>query len=227
MTTFWFIGQLEMEVINRYAPFQEYLLQGSVLDTKRDVLLHRLNGLCDITSQGPDKFCDHEMMFILRPQNHRPINVRVRKALQDMEDGKAKYRLDVPAQMKYVAQPDGDRTKQTLMRKNMDMATTPNVEQFLQELGFKKEHEFVARGYQFRKGRLHISVYKVTKMNTSSGELQILDYVSNSSLVEMSVVGQANQDQIQEEMKLFAQHLKPLVNMEKHPDLNQLAATQN
>jgi len=44
---------------------QEYLLQGSILETNREMLLHRLNGLCDMVDTGPEKFHDHEMVFVL------------------------------------------------------------------------------------------------------------------------------------------------------------------
>ena len=42
-------------------PLQEYLLQGSILDTHLDALLHRLNGLCD--NVQTERFTDHEMVF--------------------------------------------------------------------------------------------------------------------------------------------------------------------
>lgn len=47
-------------------PNQEYLLQGSVLDTSVEVLLHRLRGLCDNVDTGPEPFYDHEMCFSIR-----------------------------------------------------------------------------------------------------------------------------------------------------------------
>jgi mediator of RNA polymerase II transcription subunit 18 len=47
------------------APLQEYLLQGSILEAQRDILLHRLNGLCDNVDTGPEKFHDHEIVYSL------------------------------------------------------------------------------------------------------------------------------------------------------------------
>jgi len=47
-------------------PNQEYLLQGSVLDSAVEVLLHRLRGLCDNVDSGPETFNDHEMCFSIR-----------------------------------------------------------------------------------------------------------------------------------------------------------------
>lgn len=48
---------------NNIVPNQEYLLQGSVLDSAVEVLLHRLRGLCDNVDSGPETFHDHEMCF--------------------------------------------------------------------------------------------------------------------------------------------------------------------
>jgi len=48
------------------APLQEYLLQGSILDSHCDLLLHRLNGLCDNIDSGPEKFHDQELVYTLR-----------------------------------------------------------------------------------------------------------------------------------------------------------------
>ena len=50
-------------------PNQEYLLQGSVLDSAVEVLLHRLRGLCDNVDSGPETFHDLEMCFSIRKEN--------------------------------------------------------------------------------------------------------------------------------------------------------------
>lgn len=47
------------------APVQEFLLQGSVLDSAVEVLLHRLRGLCDNCDTGPETFHDHEMCYTI------------------------------------------------------------------------------------------------------------------------------------------------------------------
>lgn len=47
-------------------PNQEYLLQGSILDTAVEHLLHRLRGLCDNVDTGPEQFHDHEICLSLR-----------------------------------------------------------------------------------------------------------------------------------------------------------------
>jgi hypothetical protein len=35
------------------------------LEAHRDILLHRLNGLCDNVDTGPEKFHDHEIVYSL------------------------------------------------------------------------------------------------------------------------------------------------------------------
>lgn len=50
-------------------PNQEYLLQGSILDSAVEHLLHRLKGLCDNVDTGPEPFHDHEICLSLRAPN--------------------------------------------------------------------------------------------------------------------------------------------------------------
>ena len=45
------------------APQHEYLLQGSIVDTSKEVLIHRLRGLCDNAENPPEIFTDHEMVL--------------------------------------------------------------------------------------------------------------------------------------------------------------------
>lgn len=57
---------LDAAIKSNIVPDQEYLLQGSILDTAVEVLLHRLRGLCDNVDSGPDQFHDLEMCFTIR-----------------------------------------------------------------------------------------------------------------------------------------------------------------
>lgn len=59
------IENLQQAIKNNIVPNQEYLLQGSVLDSAVEVLLHRLRGLCDNVDTGPETFNDYEMCFSL------------------------------------------------------------------------------------------------------------------------------------------------------------------
>lgn len=57
------LENLNQALKNDIVPNQEYLLQGSVLDSAVEVLLHRLRGLCDNVDTGPETFNDYEMCF--------------------------------------------------------------------------------------------------------------------------------------------------------------------
>ena len=85
---------------------------------------------------------------------------------------------------------------------------------FLMEMGFRMDHEFVARGHLFRKGIMKIVVYKIFRIlvpgNTDNTEALSLSY-----LVELSVVAPAGQDMVSDDMRNFAEQLKPLVHLEK------------
>lgn len=49
-----------------FSPQQEFLMQGSIMDTSCEVLLHRLRGLCDNADENPETFHDYEMVFQIR-----------------------------------------------------------------------------------------------------------------------------------------------------------------
>ncbi|XP_014485512.1 PREDICTED: mediator of RNA polymerase II transcription subunit 18 [Dinoponera quadriceps] len=192
-------------------PNQEYLLQGSVLDSCVEVLLHRLGGLCDNVDIGHEQFDDHEMCFSIRrgaPQE-QPLLLRVRRALDQNH-------ADMPWQLRYIGQPElGDKSRPTIVRSSIDIATSNTVVEFLTELGCKLDFEYIARGYMFRKGRMKITVTKIFKMNQGKMEGGGMEPISQSYLVELSVLAPSGQDAIAEDMRIFAEQLRPLVQLEK------------
>ena len=60
----------------------------------------------------------------------------------------------------------------------------------------------------FRKGRMKITVSKIFKVNSAEA-------ISQSYLVELSVLVPNGQDAIAEDMRIFAEQLKPLVQLDK------------
>ncbi|XP_053688143.1 mediator of RNA polymerase II transcription subunit 18 [Sabethes cyaneus] len=195
------VDLLQQALQSNIIPNQEFLLQGSILDSAAEHLLHRLRGLCDNVDTPPETFTDYEMCFSLKlPNEKAPVmTLRVRRA-QDTE---------APFQLRYIGQPElGDRTRPTLVRSSLDIACTPHVVEFLTEMGFRMDFEYITRGYMFRKGRMKVTVSKIVKVNTS-------EPISQSYLVELSVLAPTGQDAIAEDMRIFAEQLKPLVQLEK------------
>lgn len=193
-------------------PNQEYLLQGSILDTAVEHLLHRLKGLCDNVDYGHESFFDHEICFSLRVPNNTqqqaPLLLRVRKA----QEVSSEHCASAPYQLRYIGQPElGDRTRPTLVRSSIDIACTSTVLDFLTELGCRVDFEYLNQGYMFRKGRMKITVSKIFKV----GGLGTNEPISQSYLVELSVLAPTGQDAIAEDMRAFAEQLKPLVQLEK------------
>ncbi|XP_017886070.1 mediator of RNA polymerase II transcription subunit 18 [Ceratina calcarata] len=187
-------------------PNQEYLLQGSVLDSAVEVLLHRLRGLCDNVDTGPETFNDHEMCFSIRG-SEQPLLLRVRRALD--------YQ-DMPWQLRYIGQHElGDKSRPTIVRSSLDIATSNTVVEFLTELGCRLDFEYIARGYMFRKGRMKVTVSKIFKMGQQGKIPEGMEAISQSYLVELSVLAPSGQDAIAEDMRIFAEQLKPLVQLEK------------
>ncbi|KAB0801898.1 hypothetical protein PPYR_04854 [Photinus pyralis] len=193
-------------------PDQEYLLQGSVLDQYVEVLLHRLRGLCDNVDSGPESFHDHELCFTLRatsgPGSAMVLPLRVRRALDVPE---------APWQLRYVGQHElGDKNRPTVVRSSIDMACSSTIVEFLTELGCRMDFEYISRGYMFRKGRMKITVSKVFKMGGLTNKPgESVEPISQSYLVELSVLAPSGQDAIAEDMRVFAEQLKPLVHLEK------------
>lgn len=134
------VDSLHQALKSKIVPNHEYLLQGSILDTAVEHLLHRLKGLCDNVDSAPESFNDHEVCFSLRnptsPQT-APLLLRVRKA-QDVE---------APYQLRYIGQPElGDRTRPTIVRSSLDIACTSTIVEFLKELGCRVDFEYINHG---------------------------------------------------------------------------------
>ncbi|XP_020290701.1 mediator of RNA polymerase II transcription subunit 18 [Pseudomyrmex gracilis] len=192
-------------------PNQEYLLQGSVLDSSVEVLLHRLRGLCDNVDSGPESFYDHEICYSIRrgSSQETPLLLRARRSVEQSMS-------DMPWQLRYIGTPEVDKSRPTIVRSSIDIATSNTVVDFLNELGCKVDYEYTMRGYIFRKGRMKIIVSKIIKVNQMNKAPEgMSDMITQSYLVELSVLASSGQDAIAEDMRIFAEQLRPLVQLEK------------
>ena len=146
------------------------------------------------------------MVFLLKGQQASPFVLRARRSLD---------RTGAPWHLRYLGQPEmGDKNRHALVRNCVDIATSENLTDFLMEMGFRMDHEFVARGHLFRKGIMKIVVYKVFRILVP-GNTENTEALSLSYLVELSVVAPAGQDVVSDDMRNFAEQLKPLVHLEK------------
>ncbi|CAD6227616.1 GSCOCG00001295001-RA-CDS [Cotesia congregata] len=201
------VDSLHSAIQSNIIPNQEYLLQGSVLDTAVEVLLHRLRGLCDNVDSGTESFHDHEACFSIRSgPTDPPVSLRVRRAIDYP---------DMPFQLRYIGQPElGDKSRAAVVRSSIDVGTSNTVIEFLTEMGCRLDFEYIIRGYMFRKGRMKITVSKIFKMPQGK-VMDSMEAISSSYLVELSVLAPRGQDAIAEDMRVFAEQLKPLVQLEK------------
>lgn len=185
---------------------QEYLLQGSILDESVEMILHRLRGMSDDSTENSIKFKEHEMVFSMRESNTSTVSVRVRRSLVEP---------DQPATMCYQGHPElGDKNRPTTVRTCIEVNCTPNVAAFLQELGFRLEYEYVTQGWRFRKNRMKAVVAKVHKVMNPPNLDQIVP-LSKSHLVEVSTVSGSGDERAATEVQTFAIQLQPLVILEK------------
>nr|CAD7462058.1 unnamed protein product [Timema tahoe] len=108
----------------------------------------------------------------------------------------------------------------TIVRSSLDIGTSSTVVEFLTDLGCRMDFEYAARGYMFRKGRMKITVAKIFKM-LHGKPTDPVETISQSYLVELSVLAPCGQDAIAEDMRSFSEQLRPLVQLEK-VDFNRL-----
>ncbi|XP_064482397.1 mediator of RNA polymerase II transcription subunit 18-like [Ornithodoros turicata] len=185
---------------------QEYLLQGSIMDGAFEVLVHRLRGLCDNADSPIESFQDYELVFQIRGPTGTPVTVRARQSLDSPQ---------MPRHLRYVGQPEvGDRGRHTLVRSVIDVGTSNNLITFLNEIGCRLDFEYVLKGHLFQKGRMKVVVAKVFRL-LQQGNPESIEPLSQSHIIELSVVAPAGQESLGDEMKMFADQLKPLVELEK------------
>ena len=108
----------------------------------------------------------------------------------------------------------------TSVRSCYDIACSENAVEFLTELGCRLEFEYVAKGFVFRKGRMKITVSKIHKIaqgppQPNGPPQEALEPMTASHLVELSVLAPSGSDVVADDMKNFAEQLKPLVQMDK------------
>lgn len=192
---------------NRRAPSSEYLLQGSVLDDSVDILLHRLRGMCDNSEEGLNKYKEHEIVHTMADASGSgAVSMRVKKQI---------HAPDQPWILCYLGNPEiGDRNRLTTVRTCVEVNCNQDVCNFLQELGFSVDYEFVSQGWLFKKGRLKATVTKIYRV-LNSGKVDQLTPISKSHLVEVSTISGSSNEQAANEVHGFSEQLKPLVNLDK------------
>ncbi len=111
----------------------------------------------------------------------------------------------------------------TSVRSCYDISCSENAVEFLTELGCRMEFEYVSKGFVFRKGRMKITVCKIHRVGQQNAQQtpqpgppqEALEPLTASHLVELSVLAPSGSDAVADDMKSFAEQLKPLVQMDK------------
>ncbi|KFQ68858.1 Mediator of RNA polymerase II transcription subunit 18, partial [Phaethon lepturus] len=109
-------------------------------------LLHRLRGLCD--NMKLEIFLDYEMVFLLKGQKASSFVLRAQPSIDKRGNP---WHLCYPGQLEI-----GDKNCHALVCNCVDTATSDDLTDFLVELGFCMDHEFVAKGHVFHKGIMKI-----------------------------------------------------------------------
>jgi mediator of RNA polymerase II transcription subunit 18 len=195
--------------------FQEFFLQGSILDESVNLLNDRLKGL---TNQSPVKVEDHELVFSSTSgPGCAPVKLHLRRSLN----------IPQPQQiwlLRYIGAPEPDlnKTCPVLVRKTVDtLATSNDLMQFLREIGFRLDYEYVMEGHVYTKGRMKVTVCAIFKV-PKPGRVEEKERFpgggnqNRAQLVQISaVVPYGQESSVAGEIKTFADELKPIVRMEK------------
>jgi len=213
---------------------QEYFLVGSIMDSSLDVLLHRLRGLCDQLEplQGTvdahpvaalaahqrghsvQTFHEHEQIYSVKTNVHgAPTQLRVRRSLDP-------HLQSAPYHLRYLGTSENEKAKSVMTRQYISVSCNDAVVPIIEHgMGFRFDYELVIKGFLFRKGKMKVIVSKLYKM-PNFGKVDQIESMTQSHMVELSVVGPpggaaGSSDPLGDDMKAFADILKPLVNLEK------------
>jgi len=186
----------------------QYILVGSVPTSNLKYLLHRLRGLCEEAALQDKYFEDHEAVYAMKESSNSSKNfyLRVRRSL---------IHSDAPHQLRYLGSSEtGEKNRAASMRSCIEVDATDNATSFLEQIGFTFDHETILRGYLFKKGPLKICVSRLHKI-PEKGKFQNAMQMTDSYLVEVTLNTLVQQDALCDEMKNFADYLKPIVVLDK------------
>lgn len=180
----------------------EYFLVGSVSDRHKDGFLEILRGLCDNPENRPIEFLETEWAYSGINSNGVKLMLKARSS-RNQPDGNCHLR--------YVGQSDLKIEKQkTMVRFYIDCLASANLNDYMNTIGFNLENELAIKGYLFHKGRLKIVVSKFYTLIGGNNQA-----VTDSHFVEVSCVVPAGQESVADDVRRFADLLKPYVKMEK------------
>ncbi|XP_004207342.1 mediator of RNA polymerase II transcription subunit 18 [Hydra vulgaris] len=186
----------------------QYILVGSVPASNFKFLLHRLKGLCDNAVLSETMYEDHEAIYIIKNQTSGAVTVSlsVKRSLLNPEKA---HRIQ------YLGNVEGmNLNRAATMRSIIEVETSDNISTYLEQLGFQFDYETLLRGYSFYKGPMRINVSRLHKI-PERGNLSNIMPMTDSYLVELTLHTLVQQDSLCEEMKAFAEHLKPIVVLDK------------
>lgn len=122
----------------------------------------------------------------------------------------------MPWQLRYIGQSElGDKFQATIVRNSLNIGVKGSLLEFLRELGCKLDFDYAVKGFMFRKGIMKITISKINKIVSNEKVGTTSEPLTKDHLVELSVLAPRGQDAVAENMKIFAEQLKPLVKLQK------------
>ena len=87
----------------------------------------------------------------------------------------------------------------TVVRSIISVAATKNAAKFLEDMGFRPDFHFIARGLVFRKERIKVTVNRVYKTENCNKEVfadKDMQLLTTNWLVEASAIAPSNIPQV-------------------------------
>lgn len=188
----------------------EYRTQGRIPKESIEGLLHRLRGVCDSAAGGGTPFREHEMILTMSSAGVNAVQVQIRRSLDNVA---------APWHLRYYGPADvGVKSATVLVRNCIELTSNDALPQFVQEMGFVMQQEFVAEGWLFLKGPFKICVFSVFKMPIRGDTTKTEEIPTVFINIITTAVAGVGQEAVVHEMNSLAEQLKPLVTLSK-PDI--------
>jgi mediator of RNA polymerase II transcription subunit 18 len=177
----------------------EYVLYGSVSPANHAALLHRLRGLCTGATTGGSSFTDREITYKIEA-GAASSKVKVRQSLDAP---------DAPWLLVYHGQLElGDSSRAAGVRTVVSAACSHTLTDCLSYLGFMPIGELVLKGQVFRKAGVKVLVFTMYQPSDTT-DLDSIQPFSQNYLVELTAFASSSQDRAIDELRNFAEYLKP------------------
>lgn len=185
----------------------EYLLVGSIEKTN----VEKLKDLILILTDQKDHFYFEEKVTVYKIDKQ---NLNLSVYLFEPNDDSLK-----PYKISYIAKPDSINHKSfhVTLRNRVDIISSDKTIVFFNEIGFKKDYEFICKGWMYSKMNIKVKIIQLYKKLNDNDNIVSYEPICDSYLVEMSLISttSTNSEEHAKQLLQFSQKLIPFVSLVK------------